>query len=441
VKPTGLLIAVAALAVLGGLVWWSNKKQAAASKSPTDTTTKLLTIPDDQFQEIDIKKPAGEPQVLRRENGKWRLVAPKQLPADQDTAGSLVSSLASVTADTVIEPKAADLQPYGLVTPALDVQIKRKDGKTDELLVGDETPTGSGVYAKLAGDPRVVTIGTYVKTSIDKSPNDLRDKRLLTFDSDKLTRVELQAKGAPIEFGKSGGGASGPEWQIVFPRPLRADSSAVSSLVDKLKDAKMDLSGADEDAAKKYAAAPRVAVATLTDASGNQTLEVHKDKDKNVYAKSTSVDGIYKVNADLADALDKGLDDFRNKKLFDFGFSDPGKLDVKGAVYTKSGDKWMSGAKTMDNTSVQNLIDKLRDLSATKFADAGAGAPVFDATVTSNDGKRVEKVTIQKQGDKYFAQRENEPSIYELDSKAVDDLQSAAKDVKEAAPPPPAKKK
>ena len=79
----------------------------------------------------------------------------------------------------------------------------------------------------------------------------------------------------------------------------------------------------------------------------------------------------------MGDALDKGLDDFRNKKLFDFGFSDPGKVELKNAVYTKSGDKWMSGSKTMDNASVQSLIDKLRDLSATKFADSGGGRAGF----------------------------------------------------------------
>ena len=101
----------------------------------------------------------------------------------------------------------------------------------------------------------------------------------------------------------------------------------------------------------------------------------------------------------------------------------------------------MSGSKTMDNSSVQNLIDKLRDLAATKFAEKGGGQPVFDATVTSNGGKRVEKVTINKSLDQYFAQREGEPSIYELDSKAVEDLQKAASDVKEQAPPAPAAKK
>ena len=65
---------------------------------------------------------------------------------------------------------------------------------------------------------------------------------------------------------------------------------------------------------------------------------------------------------------------------------------------------------------------------------------VFEATVTSNEGKKVEKVTIRKQGTDYFAQREGEPSIYQLEAKAVDDLQAAASAVKEAAPEPVKKK-
>jgi len=436
VKPKGLLISAVLLAVLAGLIWWSNKKQAAASKT-TDTSTKILSIPDDQFQEIRLKKGGADTADLKKENAKWRIAAPQQLPADSDSASSLVSTLSSLNADKVIEDKATDLSPYGLNSPSLAAQVVKKDGKTDELLVGDDTPTGSGAYAKLAADPRVFTVSSYVKTSLDKSVNDLRDKRLLTFDSDKLTRVELHAKGEPVEFGKNGES----QWQILKPRPLRADSSQVETLVGKLKDAKMDLTGDSADVPKKFTAATKVATASVTDASGTQNIEVRTDKDKNYYAKSSAVDGVYKINSDVGDALNKGLEDFRNKKLFDFGFSDPSKIELKGVTYTKNGDKWSNGSKTMDNSSVQNLIDKLRDLSATKFVEQGAGDPVLEATVTSNSGKRVEKVVIRKKGTDHFAQRENEPSIYQLDSKAVEDLQKAVADVKEAPPEQPKKKK
>jgi Domain of unknown function (DUF4340) len=428
-KPKGLLIGAVLLAVLGGFSWWTYKHPASADKPSADgSNTKLLTIPDDQFQEIKIAKLTGETIALKKDGGKWQMTAPKAQPADQDAASSMQSTLANLTADKLVEEKAADLAAYGLATPTLDVQVVRKDGKTDHLIVGDDTPTGSGAYAKLAGDARVFTVGTTVKTTLDKRPDDLRDKRLLTFDSDKLTRVELAAKGQPVEFGKN----AQNEWAILKPRPLRADGSAVDSLITKLKDAKMDLGNPSEDAAKKFAGGTKVGTVTVTDSGGSQTLEVHRDQEKNVYAKSSAVGGIYKANVDLGDALDKSVDDFRNKKLFDFGFSDPSKVEVKGAAYTKDGDKWKSGAKVMDNTTVQNLIDKLRDLSATKFTEKGGGTPVFDATITSNSGKRVEKVAISKQGNQFFAQREGEPSIYELDGKAVEDLQKAASDIKEA---------
>jgi Domain of unknown function (DUF4340) len=443
-KPKGLLIAVALLAVLGGLIWWSNKKQAGASKTPATTETKILTIPEDQIQEIKIQHANGDVVDLRRDSGKWRIVQPKELSADPDASTSLVSALTSVTADKTIEDKATDISPYGLNHPTLDVIVTKKDGSSNELLIGDDTPNASGSYAKLPNDQRVFTVLSFVKTSLDKSLNDLRDKRLLAFDSDKLTRVELTAKGPAVEFSKNGQN----EWQILKPRPLRADSAQVDTLIGKLKDAKMDATVSADDAKKAaagFASGTKVATATVTDSSGTQTLEVRKDKDKNYYAKSSAVEGIFKITSDVGDALDKGADDFRNKKLFDFGFSDPTKLDIKSGpaaaavTYTKSGDKWMSGAKTMDNSTVQNLIDKMRDLSASKFPDKGAGDPVFEASVTSNSGKRTEKVTITKQGTEYFAKREGEPSIYQLDSKAVEDLQKAASDVKEQQSAPPKK--
>src|SRR5207342_1325458 len=96
-------------------------------------------------------------------------------------------------------------------------------------------------YVKRGDDARVFTIASFNRTSFEKTANDLRDKRLLTFDSDKLTRVELTAKGASVEFGKN----NQNDWQILKPRPLRADGSQVEELIRKLKDAKMDLAASD----------------------------------------------------------------------------------------------------------------------------------------------------------------------------------------------------
>jgi len=244
-KFRGLLAAAVVLAALGGAAWWSERKEKAdAGKPPADSATKILTIAEDQFTQIDLVKKAGGALEVAKTDGKWKIVQPKPLAADQDSVSSLVTSLSSLSADRLIEDKAADLSTYGFNAPAEQVKITKKDGKVQTLLIGDDTLTGSGAYAKLDGDPRVFTIATYVKSSLDKTSKDLRDKRLLTFNSDKLTRVDLTAKGQIVEFGKN----NQNEWQILKPRPLRADGLQVDELVRKLKDAKMDVSGSDEDA-------------------------------------------------------------------------------------------------------------------------------------------------------------------------------------------------
>jgi len=107
-------------------------------------------------------------------------------------------------------------------------------------------------------------------------------------------------------------------------------------------------------------------------------------------------------------------------------------------VIEKSGENWTSGGKTMDSISVQNLIDKLRDLAATKFVDSGFTTPSLEVTVVSNDGKRTEKVQFAAAGANTLARRENDSSLYQLDSSAVNGLRDAAAGVRE--PPPAASK-
>src|SRR5579863_211714 len=441
-KSTGLLIAAVLLAVLTGVLYWSNHHTPDDTKtSATPAATKLLSFKDADVNKIEIDKRGSDSVDLEKSgDGKWEITAPQKLTADQDTISSMISSLAALNSERVVEDHAIDLKQYGLADPTVKIDIDTKDGKSQKLLLGDDTPTGNGVYAAVGGDPRVFTLASYSKTSVDKSASDLRDKRLLTANFDKVSQVDLTAKKQNIEFGRSK-----DAWQLVKPRPLRADNFSVEDLVRKLKDAKMDLSASAESDEKKvaalFASGTPVATAKVTDATGTQTLEVRKNK-TDYYAKSSAVSGVYKVASDLGTSLDKALDDFRNKKLFDFGFDDVSAVDMhdgsKAYSLVKGGSDWWSNGKKMDGASVQAFIDKFRDLAATKFPDSGFATAAITMKVTSNEGKRVENISIAKNGDNYIAKREGEPALYQLDSKAVEELQKAAADVKPAAEPKPA---
>jgi len=443
VKLGRLLIAAVVLAGLAGALWWSNKTEAAkASKPAADTSTKIFALPESDMRQIEIKKRDGTTTVVKKDDsGKWSITAPKLLAADQAAASGLASAVANLTAERVVDDHATDLPSYGLSPAADELTFTTKDGKNLKLLIGDDTPTGSAVYAMAGGDSRLFTMGSSNKNSLDKSSKDLRDRRLMTFEQDKISRVELTAKKQTLEFGR----VNQNEWQILKPKPMRADGWQVEELVRKVKDANMD-ANVTEDDAKKFAAAfgsaTPDAIVKVTDAGGTQTLEVRKSKD-DYYAKSSVVEGVHKVTKDLGEGVDKGLDDFRNKKLFDFGFNDPNKIEFKDgaktASYEKSGDKWTAAGKPMDSTSVQALIDKLRDLSAAKFVESGFTSPAIELTVVSNDGKRTEKVQIAPAGDKFIARRDGESSLYEIEANPIKDMRQAAADVK--APPPADTKK
>jgi hypothetical protein len=55
--------------------------------------------------------------------------------------------------------------------------------------------------------------------------------------------------------------------------------------------------------------------------------------------------------------------------------------------------------------------------------------------VTSDEGKRVEKVFIAEYGNSCIAKRENEPTLYQLDSSLVDALEKSADEIKPATAP------
>ena len=111
-KFTGLPIAVIVLAALGGGVYWSDKVKTAEEKAPAkDAPPKVLTIAEDQFKSISLRKGADTTIVQKSDAGKWEITQRKPLAADQDSVGSVVSTLSALTSDRLIEDNAADLAP------------------------------------------------------------------------------------------------------------------------------------------------------------------------------------------------------------------------------------------------------------------------------------------------------------------------------------------
>lgn len=446
-KTRDLSIAMVVLSALLGVLYWSNHRKAKAEVvvSPSsDTAPPILSLNQDDITGLRIVR-TNQPEVDLTRNGSagWQITAPGPMAADQESVSSVLSTLSALNSDRLLEEKAGDLASYGLAQPDLQIDVMLKGNKTPKLLVGDQTPAGNSYYAMLAGDPRLFTLAGYNKTSLDKSANDLRDKRLLTADFDKVSQIELVNqkldKRSDVTFARDK-----DAWQILKPKPYRADETQVDDLIRALREARFETSTDDESAklASQFKSATPLVQVKVTGASGTQDLEVRKSKDEYL-AKSSVLPGVYEVPGTLGTSLDKSLNDFQNKKLFNFGYQNPSKVEIHDGSHSyfltrTASDWWGADGKKLDEGSVESVLGGLRDLTADKFPDSGFITPAIEITVTSQEGGRIEKVSLSKSGDAYIAKRENEAGLYSVPTAQVSELEKAASELKPAAPTPPA---
>jgi hypothetical protein len=434
-----LLAAGIVLAALTAALYWSNHRKPIedAAKAAANAPVKILSFQKDDISKVEIKRKDGETVDLSRTGPEnWKITSPKSLVGDPDPISTILYALSPLETDRVIEEKAGDLKMYGLAEPAVEVSTTSKDGKPQNLLVGDDVPTGGSAYAMLAGDPRVFLISSSAKTNFDKGLKDLRDKRLLPVDFNNVSKIEIVGPKLNLTFGSNNG-----QWLMQAPKDVRADTSKLEGVVEKLRLATMDPSASEADtkkAASSFSSGTPIATVKATGASGSQELQVRKSKD-DYYAKTTAMDGAYTVSKELGAAIDKNLDDFREKRLFDFASDNPEKIEMhsgaKAYFLTRSGDDWWSDGKKMDPVSVDSFIREIRLLSASKFTSNGFSSPATTLTVTSNNGKRIEKVLVSKASSGYVAKRENDPVLYELDAKGIEDMQKTADEIEPAEPP------
>jgi hypothetical protein len=440
-KMRQLLVATVVLAALAATLYWSNHRKPASdsvSASPSAANAKVISLTQDDISKLEVKKKDGDVVVLNRAGASnWKITSPKSLVADQAIVSTILYNLSPMDGATLIDDKATDLKQFGLAEPEAQVSATGKDGKTQTILIGDETPTGDAAYVMLSGESKVYSVPKNTKANLDRGLKDLRDKRLMPVDFDKLTSMEISGAKLHLTFGSDDG-----KWTVRSPANLRGDTSKMETIIEKLRTATMDPSAPDAElkkAASMFALGTPIASLKATDASGSQELQVRKAIG-GYYAKTTAMDGAYKVPNELGDAINQDAEAFREKRVFDFAEEDPNKVELhdgsKGYFLTRSGEDWWSDGKKMDALSVQEFLRSIRTMTAAKFVANGFSSPVMSLVATSRDGKRVEKVDISKSGNGYLAKRADGPALFALDAKAIEDLQKAAGELKPAEIPP-----
>ena len=130
----------------------------------------------------------------------------------------------------MVDEKPSDLKPFGLDPARIEIAFKKKgDPALHRVLIGDKTPTGSELYAKLPDTPRVFLVSSYLDSTLNKNTFALRDKRVLQFDRASVQTVELTSGSTVLQFAKEG-----TEWRIAKPISARGDFGTIEGIVERI---------------------------------------------------------------------------------------------------------------------------------------------------------------------------------------------------------------
>ena len=150
--------------------------------------------------------------------------------------GSLLSTLDTLEIQRVIDEHPANPAEFGLAPARFSVAFKvAGEPAMKRLEIGRKTPTGSDLYARVEGQPKVFLISAYLEDSLNKTSFGLRDKTALKFDRDAADALTLEVAGSPtLSFTKKG-----QDWRFTKPYEAKADFGIVDGVVSKLSSARM----------------------------------------------------------------------------------------------------------------------------------------------------------------------------------------------------------
>jgi hypothetical protein len=381
VKFKTTLILLAVFAGLLALVLIFNR-QGEKKKTAEEASNTLIDVTAADVLKISVSRGPGTLVLERDETGgPWRLTSPLQAAADESEANGLASALASLHIERVVEKEAKDPKAYEIPTTEVSLWVKGR-GAPIRLLVGMENPLDKSLFAKREDDPRIVLLASSLKTTLDKSIFDFREKDVFKFTAADVRGVRVKAKGpdAAWQAAREDGG-----WVLKAPVVSLAAKGKIDTLLESLSSLRAKAFVAETktpETLKEFGLdKPDYEVAlSLPAASQEIVFALHK-KGENQYATTSQSTKIITFDGTLLADLDRKAEEMREKKVADFYSWDADRVALKrdgveiAAVKEKADgtDKWVleGPAKAeADRTKVEDFLRKVEGLEAAAFVDA-----------------------------------------------------------------------
>jgi hypothetical protein len=256
---------------------------------------------------FDLKNASGELAATKDQSG-WKFSKPSSTLADADAIHALLSAVANARMVSIASETPDNLGKYGLASPAISFAASDSQGKTATLLVGKKE--ADEYFARDASRPTIFRINQDLYKKLGENFSDLRDKKLVHFDSANITHAEIHNASGTILCTRKNesewvSDATGQQNDKQKPTDKKQDAEPVKSLtLDKLF-APLEQATADEifdrPTPELLARLAKPAfTAILTDKSGKiLKVEISKESGGFVYARTSEAPTIYKLKPQI----------------------------------------------------------------------------------------------------------------------------------------------
>jgi hypothetical protein len=257
----------------------------------------VLSLRGDQVAYFTLKNPSGS-MALAKSKDQWNFTKPSDAVADQSSIATLLNAISSALLTAFVSQKSDDLEKYGLANPAINFTFINDIGKKASLLLGKKD--GNNYFAEDTSRPGVFSVNADLYAALAKSYDDLRDKKVLHFNSADITRVEFHNDHGLIVVNST----SGNNWAIDSPDNQKGKSAALSKIFDPLTGLSADqVIDHPEPALVAKLAKPAIEV-VLTDKIGKKvTLKMSEPSGDVVYAQASDSPTLFKLKKQGFDNL------------------------------------------------------------------------------------------------------------------------------------------
>lgn len=399
---------------------------------------------------IDIEVDGQRFTVEAGEPGKWHIAKPSAYPADGDMIADFLDKLEGAKAKEFVGD-GTPLSRYGLDKPSrVTLWIgKDKDRSSKSLSFGATDAAKQGVYVMRDGDQSVLLAPEELWKAVPKTVAALRDKVVVAYAYDKANRIQVDSGRGTVTLEKDGGA-----WKITAPEALKADSTAVSNLLWKLRDLRAaGFLGETPEDVGRLLAKPEVTVRIWEEgAKDPKTLlaRAFTEKPGGAPAAVAGVAGVGPValvDAKTVEDLSRTAADLRDRSIFPgFDLAEVKRARITGGgkvlvVDRGSDSEWKvvepsrgpAKAPKVDNVLLTLKSMRWKDIASPQGQDAaryGLDKPELEVTLAKAGDAEVGALLVGKrEGDVSYVRLKTSPTIYAVDDKLVADLRNASKDI------------